>query len=143
MIENKLIKVMDYFAPYFKSGKEDYNVKVFIEPDSYLLLDANKFHQALNSEKITKKPYGLGIQSYQKRIWVQHIENKCLRFWMTKENGGIKDTDKFYDLEFNEDINFKDIKFISTFYWKNNARHKDEINKSFWRPSSNLSKEED
>lgn len=136
MVENRLIKVMNYFAPFYKPSRDEFSIKVFFNDVEYILLDPNKFHKALNSKKINKKPYGLGIQTYNKKVWIQHIENLCLRFWITKENGGIKEDDKFYDLEFNEDISFKDIKFVATFYWLNNYRYKELVKRPLFGESS-------
>ena len=136
MVESKLIKVMDYFAPFYKPSKDEFSIRVCFNNVEYILLDPNKFHQALNSKKINKKPYGLGIQTYNKKVWIQHMESLCLRFWITKENGGIKDNDKFFDLEFNEDISFKDVKFIAKFYWLNNYRYKELVQRPLFGESS-------
>lgn len=136
MIENKLLKVMEYFAPFYYHGKEDYSIKIFIDEDKYILLDSNKFYQALCSDTIAKKPYGLGIQSYKKRVWIQHLENKALRFWLTENNGGITDKEKYYDLKYSDELTFKDIKFVAAFYYKNNARNKELKQRTFYAEES-------
>lgn len=144
MIENKLLNVMEYFAPFYRNERDEYSIRVFIDKYNFLLLDPNKFYQALCSNKITKKPYGLGIQSYDKRVWVQHIENQALRFWITEKNGGITEEGKLYDLKFSEELTFKDIKFISAFYYKNNTRNKELKQRIFHgQQSYNLGKNDE